>query len=163
MDLVQTIGWTEIVLRLCSAALIGSVLGLNRELLGKPAGMRTNALVSLGSALVILAGLGISPTADVNVLSRVMQGIITGIGFLGAGVILHDSTASRIHGLTTAATIWLSATLGILCGAGIWSAALVGVALTLVILVLGKPLERWLHRRFPNLSEHDHDGTPPRA
>jgi putative Mg2+ transporter-C (MgtC) family protein len=161
MDLTQTIGWKEIILRLGSAVLIGALLGLNRELLGKPAGMRTNALVSLGSALVMLAGLGISPTADANMLSRVMQGVITGVGFLGAGVILHETSGARVHGITTAATIWVTATLGILCGAGVWSAALVGVALTLVVLVLVKPLERWIHRRFPNLSEHDHDGTPP--
>ena len=100
---------------------------------------------------------------SVKVMSRAMQGIITGIGFLGAGVILRDTSGARVHGLTTAATIWLTATLGILCGAGIWSVALPGVGLTLVILILGRPLERFLHRRFPELSDHDHDnGTPPR-
>src|SRR5438552_971391 len=165
MDIAQILGWQEIALRLSSAALIGGVLGLNRELRGKPAGLRTNALVSLGSALLVLGGLGVADGTDqslqVNVLSRAMQGIITGIGFLGAGVILRDTSGARVHGLTTAATIWLTATLGILCGAGIWSVALSGVALTLVILVLGKPLEHFVHRRFPQLTDHDHnEGTP---
>ena len=169
MDIVQTLGWQEIVLRLSSATLIGGVLGLNRELKGKPAGLRTNALVSLGSALLVLGSIAVSAGSghlpDANVLSRAMQGIITGIGFLGAGVILRDTSGARVHGLTTAATIWLTATLGILCGAGIWSVALPGVGLTLVILILGKPLERFIHRRFPELSDHDHEhdnGTPPR-
>ena len=165
MDIVQILGWREIALRLGSATLIGGLLGLNRELKGKPAGLRTNALVSLGSALLILASLGVAAGTDLalqaNVMSRAIQGIITGIGFLGAGVILRDTSGARVHGITTAATIWLTATLGVLCGAGVWSAALLGVGLTLVILILGKPLEGFLHRRFPQLSDHDHkDGSP---
>ena len=164
MDLVQTLGWQEIALRLGSATLIGGLLGLNRELGGKPAGLRTNALVSLGSALLVLAGIGVSSGTNsvhqADVISRTMQGIITGIGFLGAGVILRDTTGARVHGITTAATIWLTATLGVLCGAGIWSAAVLGVGLTLVILILGKPLEKFLHRKFPKLSDHERDDIP---
>ena len=164
MDIVQTLGWQEIALRLGSATLIGGLLGLNRELGGKPAGLRTNALVSLGSALIVLASLGVAggfdPALQANVLSRSIQGIVTGIGFLGAGVILRDTTGARVHGITTAATIWLTATLGVLCGAGIWSAAVLGVVLTLVILILGKPLEKFLHRKFPKLSEHERDDPP---
>jgi putative Mg2+ transporter-C (MgtC) family protein len=165
MDIVQILGWKEVAMRLGSAALIGGLLGLNRELRGKPAGLRTNALVSLGSAILILGSLGVSgsqePTVEANVVSRVMQGIITGIGFLGAGVILRDTSGARVHGITTAATIWLTATLGMLCGAGVWSVAGLGVGLTLVILILGKPLERFLHRRFPKLSDHEHDDLAP--
>ena len=164
MDIVQTLGWQEIALRLGSATLIGGLLGLNRELRGKPAGLRTNALVSLGSALLILASLGVAAGTDraleANVMSRAIQGIITGIGFLGAGVILRDTSGARVHGITTAATIWLTAALGVLCGAGIWSVAVLGLGLTLVILVLGRPLEKFLHRRFPELSDHDHDEAP---
>ncbi len=165
MDLFHTLGWQEISLRLGSATLAGAVLGLNRELRGKPAGLRTNALVSLGSALLILAGLGIASGSDAalqaNVISRAMQGIITGIGFLGAGVILRDTSGTQVHGITTAATIWLTATLGVLCGAGMWPVALLGVGLTLVILILGTPLEKFLHRKFPKLSEHNRDDVPP--
>ena len=164
MDIVQTLGWQEIALRLGSATLIGGLLGLNRELGGKPAGLRTNALVSLGSALLVLAGIAISSGANsvhqADVISRTMQGIITGIGFLGAGVILRDTTGARVHGITTAATIWLTATLGVLCGAGVWSVAVLGVLLTLAILVLGKPLEKFLHRKFPKLSDHERDDLP---
>jgi putative Mg2+ transporter-C (MgtC) family protein len=165
MDIVQTLGWQEITLRLGSAALIGGLLGLNRELKGKPAGLRTNALVSLGSAVLILGSLGISGTTDpateATVVSRAVQGIITGIGFLGAGVILRDTSGARVHGITTAAMTWLTATLGMLCGAGVWSVSILGVGMALAILILGKPLERFLHRRFPRLSDHDHEEPPP--
>ena len=166
MDIFHTLGWQEITLRLGSAILAGAVLGLNRELKGKPAGLRTNALVSLGSALLILAGIGVASGGgelQANVTSRVMQGIITGIGFLGAGVILRDTSGTQVHGITTAATIWLTAALGVLCGAGMWKVALLGVGLTLVVLILGKPLEKFLHRKFPKLSEHHGEDMPPRT
>jgi putative Mg2+ transporter-C (MgtC) family protein len=117
--------------------------------------------------LLILAGIGVASGSDsvhqADVISRAMQGIITGIGFLGAGVILRDTSGTQVHGITTAATIWLTATLGVLCGAGMWPVALLGVALTLVILVLGKPLEKFVHRKFPKLSEHNRDDVPPRT
>jgi putative Mg2+ transporter-C (MgtC) family protein len=166
MDIFHTLGWQEIALRLGSATFVGAVLGLNRELRGKPAGLRTNALVSLGSALLILAGVGVAQGGgelEANVTSRVMQGVITGIGFLGAGVILRDTGGTQVHGITTAATIWLTAALGVLCGVGMWPLALLGMALTLVVLVFGKPLEKFLHRKFPKLSEQHHDDPPPRG
>jgi len=166
MDIFHTLGWQEIALRLGSATFVGAVLGLNRELRGKPAGLRTNALVSLGSALLILAGVGVAQGGgelEANVTSRVMQGVITGIGFLGAGVILRDTGGTQVHGITTAATIWLTAALGVLCGVGMWTLALLGMALTLVVLVFGKPLEKFLHRKFPKLSEQHHDDPPPRG
>ena len=167
MDIFHTLGWQEIAVRLGSATLSGAVLGLNRELRGKPAGLRTNALVSLGSALLILASIGIASDSDrqlqANVISRAMQGIITGIGFLGAGVILRDTGGTQVHGITTAATIWLTATLGVLCGVGMWPVALLGVGLTLVILILGSPLEKFLHRKFPKLSENRREDPPPGA
>jgi putative Mg2+ transporter-C (MgtC) family protein len=96
------LGWLDIILRLGAAILVGSVIGLNRELHHKPTGMRTLGLVALGSALAVLA-VAQDPQADV---SRVIQGVITGVGFLGAGVILHRPTGSKVHGLTTAAIIW---------------------------------------------------------
>jgi putative Mg2+ transporter-C (MgtC) family protein len=161
MHFLEIIGWGEIALRLCSAVFIGAVLGLNRELNGKPAGLRTNALVSLGAALLTMASIGTATGRDHGpdpaAVSRVMQGIITGIGFLGAGVILRDVGGTRVHGITTAATIWLVAVLGIICGAGFWPVAIVGVLLTLMVLILGGPLEKYLHRRFPKLAEAPHD------
>ena len=165
MDPVKIFGWSEILLRLGAAVAIGSVLGINRELHGKPAGLRTNSLVSLGAALLTLASIGFSaipgagPDAgrppNPDTISRVVQGIITGVGFVGAGVILHDTTSSRVRGLTTAATIWISAALGVLCGAGIWSAAIAGSVLTLLVLTVGGPFERFVHARFPRLTEED--------
>src|SRR5262245_33477653 len=118
MDPIEIVKWKEVVLRLSSATLAGAVLGLNRELRGKPAGLRTLALVGVGSALFALAGIGAvldtgKPTST-DAISRVIQGIVTGIGFLGAGVIIHD-VQQHVRGLTTAATIWLSSALGIAC------------------------------------------------
>jgi len=165
MDIFQTLGWQEIALRVGSATLVGAVLGMNRELKGKPAGLRTNALVALGSALLVLAGVGIASGGgelQANVTSRVVQGVITGIGFLGGGVILRDTGGTQVHGITTAATIWLTAALGVLCGVGMWTLALLGAGITLVVLILGKPLEKFLHRKFPKLSEHHGEEPPPR-
>src|SRR6476646_399640 len=94
----------DIVIRLSVAALAGVALGLNRDLRGKPTGVRTLGLVGLASAVAVLA-VG-SDSADAA--SRVIQGIVTGIGFLGAGVIIRNETGKRVHGLTTAACVWLT-------------------------------------------------------
>src|SRR3954453_9251045 len=91
--------WLDIIVRLGAAIVIGGVIGLNRDLHHKPTGVRTLALVALGSALAVLA-VAHDPQADI---SRVIQGVITGVGFIGAGVILHRPTEKRVHGLTTAA------------------------------------------------------------
>jgi putative Mg2+ transporter-C (MgtC) family protein len=95
----------EIAVRLGAALILGSALGLNRELHGKPAGLRTHGLVSLGAAVAVIVSLGFpgdSKSIDPNAVSRVLQGILTGIGFLGAGVILRDPNG-HVTGLTTAA------------------------------------------------------------
>ena len=105
----------DILLRLGTAALIGVLLGLNRDLHGKPTGVRTLGLVGLGSAAAVLC-IGTS-SADA---SRVIQGIVTGIGFLGAGVIIRDNDRGRVRGLTTAACVWLTACLGAASGVGEW-------------------------------------------
>lgn len=113
---------TEIVilLRLGAAALIGAAIGLNRDLHGKPTGVRTLGLVGLGTALVVLASMDFKTAEglDANPVSRAIQGVLTGIGFLGAGVIVRNSTGQKVQGLTTAALIWLTACLGIVCGLG---------------------------------------------
>src|SRR5690349_17079767 len=103
-----------IALRLGLAVVVGGLIGLNRDLHRKPAGVRTHALVSLGTALMVIAILPPGSTLDqrVDALSRVIQGVLTGIGFLGAGVILHDAGNGRVRGLTTAATIWVTALIG---------------------------------------------------
>ena len=150
----------DIAIRLAAATVAGGLLGLNRDLRGKPAGVRTHALVTLGAAvstmLALETGIG-GGGADANAVGRVVQGILTGIGFLGAGVILRDA-AGHVSGLTTAATIWVCAALGILCGLALWSMLLLAGVLALLVLVLGGPLERsigrYLKRRDRSPPEH---------
>ena len=134
----------EVLCRFAAAVLVGGAIGLNRDLRGKPAGVRTHALVSLGAAVAtVVAGL---TSPDPTAISRVIQGIITGIGFVGAGVILHPDGGRSVRGLTTAATIWVSATLGVACGARLWVPVAFGTAFTLLVLLIGGPLERAFHR-----------------
>ncbi len=140
-EIVATLG------RLLIATFAGMAVGLNRDLMNKPMGMRTLGLVSLGSALVVLACTGYgSHHYQPDAVSRVIQGILTGIGFLGAGVILHDRTGMRVHGLTTAATVWIAAALGVAAALGAWVVTIAGSGLSLALLVLGGPLERGLER-----------------
>src|ERR1700730_2445294 len=129
----------EIAVRLGAALILGSALGLNRELHGKPAGLRTHALVSLGAGVATVISLGFpgeSKSIDPNAIGRVLQGILTGIGFLGAGVILRDPNG-HVTGLTTAATIWICAVLGTACGLGYWSVLGIAVGLTMTALAFG--------------------------
>jgi putative Mg2+ transporter-C (MgtC) family protein len=137
--------------RLAAAMAIGALIGLNRELKRKPAGLRTHSLVALGAAVLTTlmstqdgSGALLHPDA----LSRVIQGIITGIGFLGAGVILHSADSKHVSGLTTAASIWLAACLGCACGSGAWVITGCAFALVMLILIFGGPLERWVLRYF---------------
>jgi putative Mg2+ transporter-C (MgtC) family protein len=151
-DVHHLLSWSEELLRLGSAALMGAVIGLNRELRGKEAGLRTQALVALGAAasvVTIYELAGVTPSFDTSAISRVLQGILTGIGFLGGGVILRDSGDKRIHGLTTAASVWLSAALGMACGTGLWRLALLALVLALLVLHFGFSVEAAVHRRFP--------------
>src|SRR5262245_44407189 len=106
----------EVGLRLGAATAIGLAIGLEREVRRKPVGMRTLALVSLGSSLMAVVGADlVAPDGrpDQHALSRVIQGIVAGIGFLGAGVILRNEAHQSVQGLTTAAAVWVSASLGI--------------------------------------------------
>ena len=135
----------EIFVRAGAAVLAGAALGLNRDLHGKPTGIRTLALVGLGSAVAVMA---ISDSHDVSAVSRVIQGILTGIGFLGAGVIIRNNEGRQIHGLTTAACAWLTACIGVTCGIGEWRITLASVFLAFLVLIVGGPLEKALHSRF---------------
>jgi putative Mg2+ transporter-C (MgtC) family protein len=151
-------GNEEMALRLGAALLVGAIIGLNRELHGKAAGLRTHALVSLGAAvatIIVLKAPNGSLGADQNAIGRVVQGILTGVGFLGAGVILRDP-AGHVTGLTTAATIWICAVLGLVCGLGYWGVLGITVVLTTLLLLLGRPLERLAERVF-----HRHASGPP--
>jgi putative Mg2+ transporter-C (MgtC) family protein len=138
----------EILIRLSAAVVIGGLIGVDREIRRKPAGMRTHALVSLGAALVMLIVVRTGPGTfeHVDAVSRAIQGIIAGVGFLGGGAILKSNEHDIVHGLTTAASIWLVASLGIACGVGQWMAALIALALALLVLVAGQPVESLVHR-----------------
>jgi putative Mg2+ transporter-C (MgtC) family protein len=139
--------WPEIVLRLGVATLAGGLIGLNRDLLGKPIGLKTLSLVGLATAMVVLlADPSGDPTKISPEASRVIQGILTGIGFLGAGVIVRAEHHFRVRGLTSAACTWLTACVGIACGVGQWRIVVVGLAITFGLLTVGHRLERWLHR-----------------
>src|SRR5437763_11730196 len=130
-----------VLIRLSVATLIGCVIGLNREMYGKPAGLRTHGLVSLGAALITLASLDLA-RADPAAVLRTIQGIMAGIGFLGGGVILRDDSTHSVHGLTTAASVWVVAALGIACGAGQWLTALTALGLPLVVLIVLGRIEK---------------------
>ena len=129
-------------LRLVVAALLGGLLGLERQWEGKAAGLRTHMLVALGSALFaiapILAGMTI---AD---LSRVFQGVAAGVGFLGAGAIMKISDQQEIKGLTTAAGIWLTAAIGLAVGSGVLWLPLVAAFVGLIIVFLLRYVENYL-------------------
>jgi putative Mg2+ transporter-C (MgtC) family protein len=135
------------VIRLFAATLLGAIVGLQRERSGKPAGLRTHMLVSLGTALVVSVCVAIGMTTDG--LSRVMQGVVTGIGFVGAGSILKLSQERKIKGLTTAAGLWITAAIGI--AAGIGTIGLAVVATIFAVIVLGlEGVEDSLHRHYKN-------------
>lgn len=151
----------EVVLRLVFATLLGSIFGLNRDFQGKPAGLRTLALVSLGTAmatLIILGNVSSDHVEHIDALSRVMQGILTGIGFLGAGVIIRDADG-HVSGLTTAATIWIAAILGVLCGMGDWALASMASVLVISVLTFGGVVERAAERLFNKTQRNRSDKT----
>jgi putative Mg2+ transporter-C (MgtC) family protein len=130
----------DVGLRLGAAALTGAVIGLNRDLTNKPIGARTLGLVALGAAAVSVAtiqvaGMAENPDAMSRVVQGIIQGVMAGISFIGAGVILRDAKARTVEGLTTAATVWVTAALGIACGLGRWNVVVVGVVIALVLLV----------------------------
>ena len=136
-----------IVLRLLAALVIGAAIGIERHLHGQAAGLRTHAVVAMAAALAVLIVAPVSPTGatQADAQSRVLQGILTGVGFLGAGVILHAAGKHRIHGLTSAALIWITAVFGALCGHGRIDVAMVGAAMVLAVLLVGGRFERKLH------------------
>src|SRR5262249_54449604 len=135
-----------------AALLAGALIGLNRDRYHKPAGVRTLGLVGLCSGMVVVT---LAASGDANAVSRGIQGLLTGIGFLGAGVIMRTNEGQEIHGLTTATCSWVTAGIGAACGAGEWKIVAVGFALVFVLLFLGGPLERLLHP-----TAHQEGGEP---
>ena len=129
--------------RLLLAAGLGAAVGLEREYRQKPAGLRTNILIAVGSALFTI--LSLEMTRGVGDQSRVAGQIVTGIGFLGGGAIMRNR--DTVHGMTTAATIWVNAAIGVAAGSGQYLLATFATALTLVVLVVLPPIEAYFERR----------------
>lgn len=134
----------EISGRLVMAMLFGATIGINRERQGKPAGLRTHSLVSLGGALFTIVALLLSP-GDPSATARILQGVTAGIGFIGAGVIMRRPEIHDVQGLTTAAAIWIVSAIGVAVGAGLWRTSLIALALGLFVLIVGETIDRWLH------------------
>lgn len=133
-DLPTAVEFTRVILRLAIAAILGALLGLEREHSGKAAGVRTHMLVAVGAAIFVLVPQQMQmPDAEV---SRVIQGVITGVGFLGAGTILKSTSEETVKGLTTAAGLWLTAAVGIAAGLGREGSAVLSAFLAFVILHL---------------------------
>ncbi|HUG60906.1 MAG TPA: MgtC/SapB family protein [Methylomirabilota bacterium] len=142
----------DAVFRLLAACFCGMLIGANRGVRGKPTGMRTLGLVSLGAALVTVVMIRIpdmaeNPDALSRVLQGVIQGVLTGIGFIGAGVVIRERRGLKVHGLTTAAAVWVTAALGIACALASWDLVAVAIVTTLLLLILVRPVDRWLEAR----------------
>jgi putative Mg2+ transporter-C (MgtC) family protein len=133
--------------RLGAAALLGGVLGLEREWKGHWAGLRTHMMVSIGSALFVVAGLAVAKGHEADA-TRVIQGVASGIGFLGAGTILKLDNKQEIKGLTTASSIWLASALGVVAGLGAYALAAAAAIVSLFILTVLQPVEKFLERRL---------------
>lgn len=146
--------FARIVFRLCVAALLGAIIGAQRERAGKNAGLRTHMLVALGSALFIVAPIEFGMSNDE--LARIIQGLVAGIGFLCAGAILKLTDEQQVKGLTSAAGLWLTAAVGVAAGLGRWGSAMAGVVLIWFILEVLARVENRLHR-------HDQSALPDRA
>lgn len=149
--------WQCITLRLSVALLVGGAIGFNRQQGGRPAGIRTFTIVSLGAALFVMIPLQIdldknfelnamAKSTDLNAMARITQGVATGVGFLGAGMIMRQSRRElgieEVKGLTSAATIWLAGGLGAAAGCGQWQMSLIGTLFALVVLSGFKKLKK---------------------
>ena len=129
--------WLEMILRFLLAVALGAGIGYQRERAGKIAGMRTHILVSSGAALFTLVSIYGFGGAEVDI-SRVAAGVVVGIGFIGAGVILRGQREKEVAGLTTAATIWMTAAVGLAAGTGMYEVSVIATAVAVGVLLLPK-------------------------
>jgi putative Mg2+ transporter-C (MgtC) family protein len=148
-------GLIRVATRLALAAVLGGMLGIERTVRNRPAGLRTYMLVSLGSASFVLValGAGIAPPD----LSRVIQGLMTGVGFLGAGVIVKSDVRHEPRGLTTAAGVWLTSAVGMAAGLGRPATALLTAGLGLIVLAPLRRIEERVDRRFHDINRGEDD------
>jgi putative Mg2+ transporter-C (MgtC) family protein len=165
--IIKLDSWVDITVRLVFAVLVGGLIGLDREARSKAGGLRTHMLVSLGSALFVIIPLQMQTPLSIDALSRVIQGVATGIGFLGAGEIIHQSGSKqgkwKVKGLTSAAAIWLTAVLGLAAGCGLLPLCLIGTVLGLIILVVAKRFERIIPMIPAEPGDHNHHNPSPPA
>jgi putative Mg2+ transporter-C (MgtC) family protein len=150
--------WVEILENLAAmgtAVILGGLVGLERELRHQWAGMRTHMIVSLGAALFVLAMISY-PNAQSGDVGRVIQGLVAGIGFLGAGTILKMTEKSEVKGLTTAASIWLAAAVGVACGLKEYPLAVSAVGIALIVLEVLRSVARAFDRAA-GIDRHDPD------
>lgn len=141
----DTTQMARLLIRLGAAMVLGAIVGAQREHIGKPAGLRTHILVAMGSALFVIAAAGAG--MSLSDMSRVIQGLAAGIGFIGAGAILKLSQEREIQGLTTAAGIWMTAAAGVAAGLGLLGLALLSVILTWFVLTGLGYIETWIKNR----------------
>ena len=135
----------RVIIRLLGAMVLGGLVGIQRERTHKPAGLRTHMLVCLGTAAFVTSCGAVGMAFDAQ--SRVIQGIVTGLGFIGAGSILKLSQEHEIRGLTTAAGVWMTAAIGVTIGLGALGIAILATVLTLVILAVATKFERFVQRK----------------
>ncbi len=145
--------WSDELLGIFLATIFGGIIGLERQLSGKAAGLRTNILICLGAAVFTVIS---RQMAGSDSSSRIAAQIVTGVGFLGAGAIIQDR--GGVHGLTTAATIWLVSSIGTACGASLYSVALVTTIIAVVVLRAFVKLDVSLSRHFPRKPDQPESG-----
>lgn len=144
--------YTDFALRLIVALFAGLLIGIEREWQKKPAGIRTNTLVSIGAALFVLLSYQIAERqGNITDVTRIIGQVVTGIGFLGAGIIFKQG--SDVYGLTTAATIWCSSAVGCLAGAGLFVESGMGVIAVVSVNLLLIPVDRWLSNKATEKDE----------
>lgn len=137
--------WPHDLLSIVLAVILGGAIGAEREISGKAAGLRTNVLICLGAAVFTIISKQMAAGGPEGSVTRIAAQIVTGVGFLGAGAIIQDR--GGVHGLTTAATIWLVASIGMACGARFYHLAVIATLIAVIVLIglgrLGKPLEHY--------------------
>jgi len=158
VEIKRNPGELDTVLRLLVAASLGGLIGVERQMSGHWAGLRTHMMVALGSAIFVIAGQNIGPQGD---STRVIQGIAAGIGFLGAGTILKLSDRMEVIGLTTASSIWLAAAIGTSAGLGLFTSGMAATVLSLIVLAALLPLERKFLERRMGQDHIDENHAPP--
>jgi putative Mg2+ transporter-C (MgtC) family protein len=150
--------WPDDLISVILATVLGAAIGAEREISGKAAGLRTNVLICLGAAVFTIMSEHVVKGSEGSV-ARIAAQVVTGVGFLGAGAIIQDRAG--VHGLTTAATIWLVASIGMACGAHFYELAVISTLIAVIVLIgfgkLAKPLGRYGKKHKRNSTPDDQD------